>query len=217
MRKVSSFKPFEMRAFIKEERMDFDPRFLDIRVSGKIYLEGYWQSENYFKDVEGLIRDDLRILTPVDLQNRKMASVINCCNSVALHVRWFHDPNSSGGVNNLVDGYYKRAIKLIKKRVPNAHFFIFSDDPIAAQQRIGLPDNQVTPVFHNQGDEHAYADMWLMSQCQHFIIANSSFSWWGAWLSKSMNKTVIAPALELREGESSWGFDGLIPDEWIKL
>ena len=182
-----------------------------------MYLEGYWQSENYFKDVEGLIRDDLRILTPVDLQNRKMASVINCCNSVALHVRWFHDPNSSGGVNNLVDGYYKRAIKLIKKRVPNAHFFIFSDDPIAAQQRIGLPDNQVTPVFHNQGDEHAYADMWLMSQCQHFIIANSSFSWWGAWLSKSMNKTVIAPALELREGESSWGFDGLIPDEWIKL
>jgi hypothetical protein len=63
----------------------------------------------------------------------------------------------------------------------------------------------------------AYADLWLMTQCQHFIIANSTFSWWGAWLAENPDKQVIAPGFEMRYGSMSWGFDGLLPDEWIRL
>ena len=80
-----------------------------------------------------------------------------------------------------------------------------------------LPDGRVTLVAHNQGDEAAYADLWLMTQCQHFIIANSTFSWWGAWLASHVGKYVIAPGFEMREGKMWWGFDGLLPDEWIKV
>lgn len=82
---------------------------------------------------------------------------------------------------------------------------------------IPLPDARVTLVAHNQGDEHAYADLWLMTQCQHFIIANSTFSWWGAWLAAHPGKQVIAPGFEMRLGKMWWGFAGLLPAEWIKL
>ena len=87
----------------------------------------------------------------------------------------------------------------------------------ASCARIPLPDARVTLVAHNHGDEHAYADLWLMTQCQHFIIANSTFSWWGAWLAEHPAKQIIAPGFEMRQGKSWWGFKCLLPTEWIKL
>jgi hypothetical protein len=84
---------------------------------------------------------------------------------------------------------------------------------------IPLPDDLVTLVAHNQGDEHAYADLWLMTLCQYFIIANSIFSWWGAWLAANAAKQVIAPGFVLAASTrvTAWGFKGLLPSEWIKL
>ncbi len=79
-----------------------------------------------------------------------------------------------------------------------------------------LPDDQVTCVDHNQGEDQAYADLWLMTQCKHFIIANSTFSWWGAWLANFKSRIVIAPNIKI-SGLSAWGFVGLIPDDWELL
>lgn len=209
-------KPFERRTYLVQEGVDFDHRLLHISPQGKLYLEGYWQSENYFKDVEATIRDDLRIKPPTDATNLAIAEKIKQCTAVAVHVRFFDQPDEKD-VNNAPSDYYVCAVNAMEERVPNAHYFLFSDKPDAARSRMPLPEERMTLVHHNQGDERAYADLWLMSLCRHFIIANSTFSWWGAWLSGYSGKTVIVPGFEKLDGKMSWGFRGLLPDSWIKL
>lgn len=215
-RKLSNRQPFESRRYIAQEMIDFDSRLLHIKTSEIIYLEGYWQSENYFKDVEDIIRDDLRIIPPSDSVNQVVFEKINTCNAVSVHIRFFDEPDSVD-LNNAPADYYSRAIAVMENIHPDAHYFIFSDQPTFARRRIPLPNNRITMVTHNHGDDAAYADLWLMSQCKHFIIANSTFSWWGAWLSTNYLKTVIAPAFEIRQGKMQWGFRGLIPEKWIRL
>lgn len=208
--------PFEQRRYVTQEGIDFDPRFLDLKPRGTLFLEGYWQSENYFKDIEATIRQDLGIQPPTDVTNLRMAEQIQQRTAVAVHVRFFDEPHASDG-NNVPGDYYQRAVAEMEARVPGAHYFLFSDKPDAARNRIPLPAGRVTLVHHNQGDEKAYADLWLMTQCQHHIIANSTFSWWGAWLAANSNKLVIAPGFVMRQGKMAWGFKGLLPDAWIKL
>lgn len=215
-RRWNLFLPFGLRSYVVEERVDYDFRLLRYKFSGTVYLEGYWQSENYFKDIEQTIRKDLVIKPPVDEVNLTMANQIRKCMAVAVHVRFFDEPEKDRGNNTPCD-YYTNAIKLMEGFVPDAHYFIFSDKPESARMLIPLTDDRITLVMHNIGDENAYADLWLMTLCQHFVIANSTFSWWGAWLANHKGKKVIAPGFEKRNGESYWGFDGLLPVDWIKL
>lgn len=215
-RKWNQRLPFERRRFLVQEGIDYDPRLLAFKPQGTVYLEGYWQSENYFKDVEETIRQDLKIKPPTDAANLAMAKRISCGTAVAVHVRFFDEPTTAG-LNNAPDDYYTRAVAAMERLAPAAHYFLFSDQPEAARARIPLPDERVTLVAHNQGDEQAYADLWLMAQCKHFIIANSTFSWWGAWLATYQGKRVIAPGFEMRYGKMWWGFKGLLPEQWIKL
>lgn len=210
-------KPFEQRTYITQDfNVDFDPRLLKLKPRDTLYLEGYWQSEGYFKDVADTIRQDLQIKPPKDTNNLAMAEAIRSGAAVAVHVRFFDEPNAVA-INNAPGDYYSRAIAKMESIVPDGHYYIFSNQPAAARARIPLPDERVTLVQHNQGDAMAYADVWLMSQCQHFIIANSTFSWWGAWLAANPAKQVIAPGFEMRQGNMWWGFKGLLPNEWIKL
>lgn len=207
---------FSQRTYLMQEGIDYDPRMLNFKPQGTVYLEGYWQSEDYFKDVADTLRQELKIKPPTDATNLAMAAQIRSCKAVAVHVRFFDNPHASG-INNAPGDYYSRAVETMERLVPDAHYFIFSDQPDAARARIPLPDVRVTLVKHNQGDEHAYADLWLMTLCQHFIIANSTFSWWGAWLATQPAKQVIAPGFEMRQGKMWWGFKGLLPQEWITL
>lgn len=216
LRRWNRYFSFETRTYIQQEGVDFDSRLLDVHPRGTLYLEGYWQGENYFKDVEDTIRADLRIQPPTDIRNLEMAGYIRSCLSVAVHVRFF-DTLTEEGVNNAPGGYYAHAIALMETLAPDAHYFVFSDEPAAARKRIPLPDARITLVAHNAGDENAYADLWLMTQCRHFIIANSTFSWWGAWLGASPGKRVVAPGFEIRQGKMWWGFEGLLPDNWLLI
>ena len=222
LRRWNDRRSFEDRTYLCQEGVDFDPRLLSLRPRGTFYLEGYWQSEGYFKDVEDQIRKDLTIIPPSDTTNQTMAEQIGRHEAVAVHVRFFDEPESNSGAtketgnNNASGDYYHRAIKEMEQRVPGAHYFLFSDRPEAARASIPLPDERITLVHHNQGDAMAYADLWLMTQCKHFIIANSTFSWWGAWLAVHPDKIVIAPGFEMRDGKMSWGFRGLLPDRWMK-
>jgi len=208
-------KPFLERRYLEQESRDFDPRLLAVEVNGTLYLDGYWQSENYFKDVEQIIRADLQIIPPTDTCNRRMAERILDCVAVALHVRWFDPPGSSAG-HNVSAAYYKRAVAVIETMSESPHYFVFSDNPEEAREKLTLPLNRVTFVSHNGGEDSAYADLWLMTQCQHFITANSTFSWWGAWLGCRAGKIVVTTALTV-DGETAWGFKGLIPDEWVRV
>lgn len=215
-RRFSSRLPLESRSYIQQEFIDFDERLLRVKPCGVVYLEGYWQGEGYFKDVEDVIRADLVIRPPTDEANLNMATQIRTQNAVAVHVRFFDAP-AEAGINNAPTDYYAHAIARMETLAPEAHYFVFSDQPNAALKRIPLPEDRITLVAHNKGDESAYADLWLMIQCKHHIIANSTFSWWGAWLAKSLGQHVIAPGFEMREGKMWWGFDGLLPQEWIRL
>ncbi|MBU3984381.1 MAG: alpha-1,2-fucosyltransferase, partial [Proteobacteria bacterium] len=138
-------------------------------------------------------------------------------NSVALHVRWFDQPEDTA-IHNVSADYYQRAIALIDEKIESPHYFLFSDDPEAARAKLTLPEDRVTFVSHNQGDVNAYADLWLMTQCRHFITANSTFSWWGAWLGGKDGAIVICPSTKLTSGTiTSWNFEGQIPDGWQKI
>ena len=215
MKWLSCQKPFSERRYLEQEGIDFDPRLLNIKVNGTVYLDGLWQSEGYFKNVEATIRQDLRMIPPTDPRNQAMAEQIRESQAVAIHVRWFDAPGSESSHNAAV-GYYQRAIALMDERVPGAHYFLFSDDPVAARARMPLPDHRMTSVSHNQGDENAYADLWLMTQCRHFITANSTFSWWGGWLGDNPGKVVMTPGFKVR-GVMWWGFEGLLPEAWKKI
>lgn len=215
-RKWNQLRPFTHRSYVVQEGVDYDPRLIEIRPHGTFYLEGYWQSENYFKDVIDIIRQELQIKPPNDNTNLALAERIRIGTAVAVHVRFFDEPQATG-INNAPGDYYSRAVEKMERLAPDAHYYLFSDQPEAARTRIPLPNARVTLVAHNKGDENAYADLWLMTQCQHFIIANSTFSWWGAWLANKPEKLVIAPGFEKRDGKMWWGFKGLLPDSWIKL
>ncbi len=214
-RAMNRRRPFEERSYIQQEGIDFDPQLLNVKPRGTVYLEGYWQSKQYFIDVESTIREELRIIPPKDEINRAMAERIRGSLAAAVHVRFFDAPQELW-VNNAPGDYYARAVARMESLAPRAHFFVFSDQPAAARNRIPLPDDRITLVSHNHGDENAYADLWLMTHCQHFITANSTFSWWGAWLANHPDKIVIAPNIK-SDGITAWGFPGLIQDDWIEL
>jgi hypothetical protein len=212
MKYLSCGKPFGKRSYLEQGGLDLDERLLTVKVKGTFYLDGLWQSESYFKDIEKIIREDLRIDPLDDVVNQGVAQRILGCNAVAVHVRWFDVPGHEG-VYNISKDYYQRAIDLMEKKITRPHYFLFSDDPVSAQSKISFPDGRLTCVAHNGGDEKAYADLWLMSQCRHFITANSTFSWWGAWLGQAEDKIVVAPEFHA-EGKAAWGFKGLIPPQW---
>lgn len=158
------------------------------------YLDGYWQSWHYFAGVEPLVRECFRFAQPLDECNTKLVQKMSACNSVSVHVRrgdFARDPAIQRVHGVDLSGYYRAAVGQIQKYISSPHFFIFSDEPEWATKHLSLRA-PFTIVAHNRGKD-SYRDMQLMASCRHHIIANSTFSWWGAWLNPSPKKIVIAP------------------------
>jgi hypothetical protein len=192
---------------------------LNLRIRRDVYLDGLWQNEGYFKDAEDVIRQDLAIKPPNDPPNRSVAAQIESCHCpVALHVRWFDDPHASSQRHNVSVDYYERALARVRAEIEKPHFFLFSDNPSAATARLPLMKDSCTVVAHNVGLENAYADLWLMNKCRHFIMANSTFSWWGAWLSSPhAGKLVIAPDPARFDERHAWRRVNLLLNTWVRL
>ena len=187
-------QPFERRVYIEQEGSVFDPRLLALKPKHTIYLDGLWQDERYFADIAPTIRSELRFRSSSINARQQLAQHISECQSVALHVRWFDKATISASAKNLTDAYYQQAIQMIEQQAKSAHYFVFSNDIEAAVRKLQLPPHKVTCVDHDPSDEGAILDLWLMSQCKHFIMANSTFSWWGAWLGRSNDGLLLMPA-----------------------
>lgn len=202
--------------YIVQRGMSFNSDLLNLRFNGTIYLEGYWQSEGYFKDIKQIILRDLKIKAPEDEMSQGIAKQMKICPSVAVHIRFFDDLQ---GKNLPMEEYYLAAIEYLERIAPGAHYFVFSDRPKIVAENLIFPSGRVTLVGNNEGDQNAFADLWLMTQCQYFIIANSTFSWWGAWLAQANEKVVIAPSIKHLpiSQVDAWSFDGLLPIEWVQL
>ena len=114
--------------------------------------------------------------------------------------------------------YYNDAIALMESKTENPHYFIFSDKPEMCKYILKIPSDKVTYIDHNYGDSMAHADMWLMSLCKHFIIANSTFSWWGAWLGSEENNIIICPKIDGKK-DILWtnNFLDTVPKGWVRI
>ncbi len=177
-------------------------------------LVGYWQSEKYFLDEEAQIRRDFAFDAPVSPRARALAESIDG-SAVSMHVRR-GDYVSHGRARQfhgvLPIDYYERAAAVLSERVRNPHFHVFSDDPDWCRTNIKLPS---TTTFVSHAGSTPYEDMFLLSVCSHHIIANSSFSWWGAWLSTSPGKMVIAPRMWF--ADETQDTSDLVPESWTRL
>lgn len=201
------------RIFVAEPHFNYWSGFSNL--TGNCYLYGYWQSEQYFKSVESVIRRDFYFREPLDEVNADLASKIQRGQAISLHIRR-GDYVSDAKTRKIMDicslDYYLEAIKYIVDHVENPIFYIFSDDMAWVRTNLTLNYDCIY-VDHNRGIE-SYRDMQLMSLCKHHIISNSSFSWWGAWLNADSEKIVVAPKTWFRNGMND--FD-LIPKEWVRL
>ncbi|MFA5995938.1 MAG: alpha-1,2-fucosyltransferase [Patescibacteria group bacterium] len=197
----------------REVQFNFNPAIFQLR-SGN-YLEGYWQTEKYFNDITELIRHDFTLQLAYDHIDPKLRAEIKNSTAVSVHVRRgdYITNQAASQFHGLCDlGYYRRCVQYIINHVTQPHWFVFSDDIEWTKENLLLP-GKVTYV--SNGKIKDYEELTLMSYCKHHIIANSSFSWWGAWLNASAKKIVLAP--------KQWFIDtkintsDILPATWIKL
>ncbi|WP_020606886.1 alpha-1,2-fucosyltransferase [Spirosoma spitsbergense] len=210
-----SLRPFFL--FQKERQFHFDEQILQSR-AGCVILEGFWQSEAYFRDNADTIRRDLQLSgTPSPEFNQYRELIRETPMSVSIHVRrsdYVNHPEFSQTFGFVGIDYYKRAIELARKELANPRFFVFSDDKEWSKTNLPLGEDSV--FVQNTGLNGDVADLVLMSHCQHHIIANSSFSWWGAWLNPNAGKLVITPK-NWYKNKPAWNTKDLLPPTWLSI
>jgi hypothetical protein len=210
---ANALLPFSLRRTYHDMSWQFDPRYLKLTARRPIVLEGYWQDERYFEDIRPELKRDLTFRQPHSDANQKLACEMRRGESIAVHLRQLHGQPAGAQqvlthIRHLPEEYYRAAIAKIKERTKNPHIYVFSD-----KQEISpsfLAGEDVTRVL-NKGEDATYEDLWLMSQCYHFVLANSTFSWWGAWLGRSSDSIVVSPSV------AEWALSSKLPSEWAAI
>lgn len=201
--------------YVRENPFHFDSRFFYIPAHA--YIEGHWQSEKYFKDIEPIIRKEFTFRDGLDERGHEMAKKIKDVNSVCVNVRrgdYVSNPAANRHHGVCDADYFARASRMIAERIHNPHFFIFSDDIEWCQDnlRFGYPSTVVTQDY--TGKKYGQK-LHLMTLCKHFIIPNSSFGWWAAWLNPNPDKIVIAPLQWYHNPRMDSRH--LVPPEWVGI
>ena len=214
-RKLSNMFPSLIRNHVFSETQKKLIKEFEL-LTDPVYMEGYWQTEKYFLSIADQLRSkDFIPVAAISSMNAELLRKIGRTSSVSMHVRRGDyvtnaETNKYHGICSV--DYYQHSAKMIVEKTGADHFYVFSDDPEWVKANIVLPYS-TTYISHNIARE-SYWDIVLMQHCKHHIIANSSFSWWGAWLNSSKEKIVVAP--EKWFTDPSAVSNQMISEGWIK-
>lgn len=177
-------------------------------------MTGEWHSEKWFKQYANIIREDFTLRDPLSPKAEKFLQQIKSTNSVSIHLRgtdYVHG-NKSAFHGTATPIFYDQAVQFIIKNVTAPHFFIFTDDIPWAKAHITFPEPH---TFVSEAQCPPHEELALMSACKHNIIANSTFSWWAAWLNKNESKIVVAPSRWFADEKAN--ASDILPTSWIKI
>ena len=175
-----------------------------------IYLEGYWQCEKYFSDFKNEIRKDFEIIVPIrEAVKVELSSMLNeTDNLVFIGIRRYQECLTTRTGMVLEEDYYNKAIQIMESKLDNPTFVVFTQQPDWAKEHL-VAKNPIKYAMPKEGEQSSIEDMYLMRNCRHAIISNSSFYWWGAWLREFNDGIVICP-------QNFTNRDTPL-EEWIKL
>ncbi|HEY0057387.1 MAG TPA: alpha-1,2-fucosyltransferase [Pedobacter sp.] len=206
--------PTNLKSYIVEETFLYQPK-LNHLARKDIYLDGVWQSPKYFETIKQDVFKAFSFSEDFDDNVRVFKSKIDSVLSICLNVRRADFVNNDFHGTMEVD-YYAKAIEELSSRVNNNkdfHIFIFSDDLVWCKENLHF-DYPTTFVEHDLKGRKFSSYLYLMQQCKYFIIPNSSFAWWAAWLCAYEKKVVIAPKVWFKSGLDA---KDLIPESWVRL
>tara|TARA_A100001015_G_scaffold236830_1_gene269200 strand:- start:874 stop:1788 length:915 start_codon:yes stop_codon:yes gene_type:complete len=210
---VSRFLRWFTFKILRQTHVGFEPDILN--ETGSFYIDGFWQSPKYFDDIRDVLLKDCTLVTPVSDAVTKYTEMLSIENSVSIHIRrgdYVTNPRVLKEFGMCSEVYYQKATSYFQENLVNPSFFVFSDDIQWVQEHLELPDNT---MYVSDQKLTAEEELILMSTCAHNIIANSSFSWWGAWLNQNPEKIVIAPTPWFNKNDHL--YKDLIPQSWITL
>lgn len=199
------------RNYYREKSFTFDP---SVFARNNTYFEGFWQTNKYFENIAEILRSEIVLKEPLSPESAAIEKKIRQNCSVSLHIRRYAHEDKLPWFGYCSIDYYKRAAEYLIKKEPQAHFFIFSDNYEWVKENFKSFPYPYTLV--GNGNDKNFEDIILMSHCRHHIIANSTFSWWGAWLNPNPDKIVVAPEVWFAHAKKNDTRD-LIPGKWVKM
>jgi len=209
-------RPLSRKKVFREPGFEFTGKFAG--QPPNTYLKGNWQSPRYFSHIRDILLEEFSIQENISPSTAAIANDIHSRQAVSLHIRrgdYVTNRQAQQFHGNLGFEYYHKAIEIISSSITNPFFYIFSDDIEWVSQHFNI--YQQARYIAGNSENKSHEDMLLMSICRHHIIANSSFSWWGAWLNKKENKTVIAPKQWFRQEKQNRKTKDIIPGKWITI
>jgi hypothetical protein len=196
----------------REWKFGFDQKYL--MLPNNTYLDGYWQSEKFFKKIEPDIRKEFTFNFEIKGLAAEMANKIKSSNAVCVHIRRGDYLRYSAQYSVVGQEYISNGVKIITDKVNTPNLFVFSNDIAWCKDHLKFdhPHTFIDSENAGKNDKEHFA---LMSFCKHFVIANSTFSWWAAWLSENKNKIVVAPKKWLNDPKIN--VENIYPEDWIKI
>lgn len=212
------------RKIYREKHYHFDPKLP--KLVPPLYLEGYFQSPKYFENISKIIQKEFTLKKGLNGEAKKIAEQIKNRECVSLHVRradYVSNKSTNQFHGTCTPEYYRKAIETLLEKFntqdpansKKLQFFIFSDDTDWVKQNIKIPGSEANIHYVSDLGFTDYEELTLMSHCKHNVIANSSFSWWGAWLNPNPGKIVIAPKRWFANPKINTG--DLMPADWIRI